>query len=47
VIPPVLRTLEVLRREGSRWLIVEVFKDEARVRAAPFDAIDLASSGPT
>jgi len=31
----------VLRREGSQWLIVAVHRDDARVRAEPFDAIEL------
>jgi Uma2 family endonuclease len=41
LVDPLARTLEVLRREGSRWLLVGVWSDEARVRAEPFDAIEL------
>jgi Uma2 family endonuclease len=41
LLDPLSRTLEVLRREGSQWLIVAVHKDDARVRAEPFDAIEL------
>jgi Uma2 family endonuclease len=41
LVDPILRTLEVLRRHEGSWLIVSVFRDEARVRAEPFDAIEL------
>jgi Uma2 family endonuclease len=38
---PAERTLEILRREGTRWLLVGVWSDDALVRGEPFDAIDL------
>jgi len=41
LVDPLARTLEALRREGSRWLLVGVWNDEARPRAEPFDAIEL------
>lgn len=41
LVDPALRTLEVLRREGGGWLLVDVHADDARVRAEPFDAIEL------
>jgi Uma2 family endonuclease len=41
LIDPAARTLEVLRREGRFWIILDVQKDQARVRAEPFDAIEL------
>jgi Uma2 family endonuclease len=41
LVDPLARTLEVLRREGSRWLLVGVWKDDARVRAEPFEAFEL------
>jgi hypothetical protein len=41
LVDPLARTLEVLRREGSQWLIAGVHVDDARVRAEPFDAIEL------
>jgi Uma2 family endonuclease len=41
LVDPDQRTLEVLRREAKNWLIVATYKDEARVRAEPFDAIEL------
>jgi hypothetical protein len=36
-----VRTLEVLRLESGRWSILATHKDNARVRAEPFDAIEL------
>jgi Uma2 family endonuclease len=41
LVDPVLRTLEVLRLEGGRWSIAASYEDDARVRAEPFDAIEL------
>jgi hypothetical protein len=31
----------VLRLEGERWTLVDVARDDAKVRAEPFDAIEL------
>ncbi len=41
LINPRARTLEVMRRQGPHWLTVGVHKDDDRVRAEPFDAIEL------
>jgi Uma2 family endonuclease len=41
LVDPLLRTLEVLRLQEGKWLILGVWHDEARVRAEPFDAIEL------
>ncbi len=41
LVNPLLRTLEVLRREGTNWLTLGVYREDARVRAEPFDAIEL------
>jgi Uma2 family endonuclease len=41
LVDPLQRTLEVLRRQGREWLIVNVFEGDAGVRAEPFDAIEL------
>ncbi len=41
LVDPELRTLEVLRREGRGWFLVDVHSENARVRAEPFDAIEL------
>lgn len=40
-VDPAIRTLEVLSHEGERWQVVVTFRDEATVRAEPFDAIEL------
>ena len=39
------RTLEVLRLQGHEWLIASVHSDADRVRAEPFDAIELDLAG--
>jgi Uma2 family endonuclease len=36
-----LQLLETYAREGERWLLLETFKGDAKVRAIPFDAIEL------
>ena len=41
LVDPLQRTLEVLKREGAHFLIVSVFHGDGRVRAEPFDAIEL------
>ena len=41
LIDPVDRTLEVYALEGDRWTRVRVARDDATVRAEPFDAIEL------
>jgi Uma2 family endonuclease len=41
LLDPRARTLEILRREGTRWLVIGTHRDEERVRAEPFDAIEL------
>ena len=41
LVDPRARTLEVLRLERTRWTIVGTWADAARVRAEPFDAIEL------
>jgi Uma2 family endonuclease len=41
LVDPRLHTLEALRREGAQWLVVGLWKDDARVRAEPFDAFEL------
>jgi Uma2 family endonuclease len=42
LINPVQRTLEVLRLTPEGWLTLAVHHDDQRVRAEPFDAIELA-----
>lgn len=41
LIDPQHQTLEVLRLEGGQWRLVGAYRDDARVRAEPFDAIEL------
>lgn len=41
LVDPILKTLEVLRLDGVTYRIVAVHRDDARVRAEPFDAIEL------
>ena len=41
LIEPSARTLDVLRLEGTRWILVATHADDARVHAEPFDAVDL------
>jgi Uma2 family endonuclease len=41
LLDPIQRTLEVMRLDGGHWTLLGVFKDDARVRAEPFDAFEL------
>jgi Uma2 family endonuclease len=41
LVNPIARTLEVLRRDGNEWRILAVHEQDAKVRAEPFDAIEL------
>jgi hypothetical protein len=41
LVDPSLRTLDVLRLERGRWSILAVHADAARVRAEPFEAVEL------
>jgi len=41
MIDPVLKTLEVLRLEGDRWIVAGNFGGDDRVRAEPFDDVEL------
>jgi Uma2 family endonuclease len=40
-VDPVARSLDIYRLEGNQWRQVESFSGEGRVRAEPFEAIDL------
>jgi Uma2 family endonuclease len=42
-VEPLGRTLEIYRLAGS-WMRVATFRDDAKVRAEPFDAIELELS---
>ena len=41
LVNPIQRTLEVLRLHVGKWLTLAVHCDDAKVRAEPFDAIEL------
>jgi Uma2 family endonuclease len=41
LVNPTLETLEVLALEAGRWVLLECHEGDARVRAAPFDAVEL------
>jgi Uma2 family endonuclease len=41
LVNPVLRTLEVYRLEGTRYVLLDTFGGDTVVRAEPFDAIEL------
>jgi Uma2 family endonuclease len=41
LLTPLLRTLEVYRLEAGRWVLLETYEDEEKVRAEPFDAMEL------
>jgi hypothetical protein len=45
LIDPELRTLEVFTREGKRWALVATHRDDAVVRAAPFEELALDLGG--
>jgi len=41
LVDPLAHTLDIFRLEGNHWLLVETFAGEQRVRAEPFEAIEL------
>lgn len=41
LVNPIPQTLEIFRLEGGGWRLASVFKGEIKVRAEPFDAIEL------
>jgi Uma2 family endonuclease len=41
LVDPLARTLETYRLDGGRWLLLASWRDDAVVRAEPFDAIEL------
>ncbi len=45
LVDPIVRTLEVFRRDGASWRLVGVFRDEASVRAEPFQSVALELAG--
>lgn len=41
LLSPLLQTLEVYRLEGGLWVLLETYEGDAKVRAEPFDAVEL------
>ncbi len=41
LLSPLLKTLEVYRLEGGLWVLLETYEEDAKVRAEPFDALEL------
>ena len=41
LVDPVLQTLEAYRRVDGDWMLCGTFRGDARVRAEPFDAVEL------
>lgn len=41
LLSPITRTLEVLELDGRTYRIICAFKNDERIRAKPFDAIEL------
>ncbi len=40
-VDPLAQTLDIFRLQGSQWLLVDSFVGEERVRAEPFEALEL------
>lgn len=41
LVDPIAKTLEVFRLENERWMLLKGFANDDRVRAEPFDAIEI------
>jgi len=41
LLDPILETLEVFRLQGSGWLLLDTYRGQKKVRAEPFDAVEL------
>jgi len=44
LVSPRLKTLEVFRAHGRKWLLVDTFSDRDRIRAVPFKTFELQLS---
>jgi Uma2 family endonuclease len=44
LLDPAVRTLEIFRLDGETYRVVATHRDDAKVRAEPFDAIELELS---
>jgi Uma2 family endonuclease len=45
LVDPIARTLEACQLENGRWVLLGTWRDDARVRAAPFEAYELELAG--
>jgi Uma2 family endonuclease len=45
LVNPVTRTIEIYRREGTSWTLVVAHGGDGRIRAEPFEAIELELAG--
>ena len=41
LIDPIAKTLEVFRLESGRWVVVAVYAEDDRMRAEPFQEIEI------
>jgi Uma2 family endonuclease len=41
LLTPLQQTLEVYRLEGGRWMLLDTYEGDAKVRVEPFDAMEL------
>jgi Uma2 family endonuclease len=41
LVDPIARTLEAFRNQAGQWLLLEVFENDAKVRAEPFEVFEL------
>jgi Uma2 family endonuclease len=41
LVDPLARTLEALRLEAGRWVVLGTWRDDAKIRAEPFDAVEI------
>jgi Uma2 family endonuclease len=45
LVDPVAKTLEACHLESGRWVLLGAWRDDAKVRAAPFEAFELELAG--
>jgi Uma2 family endonuclease len=41
LVDPLSKTLEVLKLDGHRWTLLATYRDEAKIRAEPFEAVEI------
>jgi Uma2 family endonuclease len=45
LVDPIAQTLEALRLDGTRWILLGTWRDDARVRVEPFETFELELDG--